>query len=96
VSSSATSQQIYTNHDMTLLAQLDTLRILRTPVLMGLSRTGMLGHLTGRPTDDHLAGSLDRHGARPTPRAGIVSVNDVAATRDSLADQHALSDQDSR
>jgi dihydropteroate synthase len=56
------------------------------PILVGLSRKGMIGVMTGRAsTADRLAGSVAaalwaaRHGA------AILRVHDVAATRDALA-----------
>lgn len=72
-------------HNLRLLRQLERLRELGPPVLVGLSRKSMIGTLTGREVDGRLAGSLAaavlaaEHGAR------IIRVHDVAATRDALA-----------
>src|SRR5262245_4024932 len=82
-------------HNLTLLAQLNTLRTLHSPVLVGLSRKGMLGHLTGRRADDRLAASLAAVVLAVQRGAGIVRVHDVAATRDALAVLRALT-QDNR
>lgn len=72
-------------HNLRLLRQLERLRELGPPVLVGLSRKSMIGTLTGREVDGRLAGSLAaavlaaEHGAR------IIRAHDVAATRDALA-----------
>jgi dihydropteroate synthase len=72
-------------HNLRLLRQLERLRELGPPLMVGLSRKSMLGVLTGREVGERLAGSLAaaviaaQHGAR------IIRVHDVAATRDALA-----------
>jgi dihydropteroate synthase len=83
-------------HNLTLLAHLNTLRTLQCPVLVGLSRKGMLGHLTARPMQDRLAGSLTAAVLAVQRGAGIVRVHDVAATRDALAVLRALTDKENR
>ncbi len=71
-------------HNLALLRQLRDLTRLGVPVLAGLSRKSWLGKLTGRDTDDRLAGGLALaviaalHGAR------IIRAHDVAATVDAL------------
>ncbi|HHQ15158.1 MAG TPA: dihydropteroate synthase, partial [Chromatiales bacterium] len=45
-------------HNLDLLRGLPAFQSLGCPVLAGLSRKSMLGALTGRPTDQRLAGSL--------------------------------------
>jgi dihydropteroate synthase len=70
-------------HNLRLLAGLGELRRLGRPVLLGASRKGFLGTITGRPVEQRLAGSLAvaafalTHGT-----AQVVRVHDVAATRD--------------
>src|SRR5262249_51196580 len=83
-------------HNLTLLGRLETLRTLHCPVLVGFSRKGMLGHLTGRRADDRLAASVAAAVLAVQRGAGIVRVHDVAATRDALAVLRALTDQGNR
>jgi dihydropteroate synthase len=72
-------------HNARLLRELESFQSLRLPILVGLSRKGMIGHATGRDKDQRVAGSVAaatlavRHGAR------IVRAHDVAATLDALA-----------
>lgn len=74
--------------------QEDNLRLLRSlgqiappglPVLVGVSRKSLVGHLTGREAGERLAGSLGAALAAVARGARIVRVHDVAATRDALA-----------
>ena len=73
--------------------QEDNVRLLRAlprlaagglPVLVGVSRKSLIGHLTGRPVAERLAGSLAAMLAAVARGARIVRVHDVAATRDAL------------
>ncbi len=72
------------DHNLSLLRGLSSTAAIGWPVLVGLSRKGMVGRLTGRPVAQRLAGSVAAalvavgHGAR------IVRVHDVAATVDAL------------
>ncbi len=72
-------------HNLELLRRLKELVSLDCPVLVGLSRKGMIGALTGRAVGERVAGSVAaaliavQHGAR------IVRTHDVAATVDALA-----------
>ncbi|MGE9755681.1 dihydropteroate synthase [Bacillus inaquosorum] len=71
-------------HNYQLLAQQSKLLDYQLPLLVGMSRKSMIGHLLGRPVDDRLAGSLAcaligmQHGAR------IIRVHDVRETMDAL------------
>jgi dihydropteroate synthase len=71
-------------HNLTLLRRLDEIAAIGCPVLVGLSRKGMIGTITGRALDARVAGSVAaaviavQHGAR------IVRAHDVAATVDAL------------
>jgi dihydropteroate synthase len=60
------------------------------PFLSGLSRKSVIGHVTGRPVGDRLAGSLA--GAVMAWRAGarIIRVHDVKETCDALKIAYAL------
>lgn len=55
------------------------------PVLVGLSRKSLIGHLTGRTAAERLAGSLGGALGAIERGASIVRVHDVAATRDLIA-----------
>jgi len=79
--------------------QEDNLRLLRAlpalcaagrPVLVGVSRKSLIGHLTGRPLDERLAGSLAAMLAAAARGARILRVHDVAASRDALAVWQAI------
>ena len=79
--------------------QEDNLRLLRAlpalcasgrPVLVGVSRKSLIGHLTGRPVDERLAGSLAAMLAAAARGARILRVHDVAASRDALAVWQAI------
>jgi dihydropteroate synthase len=79
--------------------QEDNLRLLRglgrigelgSPILVGVSRKSLIGHLTGRPVGERLAGSLAAALAAAARGAGILRVHDVAATRDALAVWNAI------
>jgi dihydropteroate synthase len=71
-------------HNLEILRNLERFATLGCPILVGLSRKGFLGSLTGRPVSDRaaatLAASLDacRRGAR------VVRVHDVADMVDSI------------
>lgn len=56
----------------------------RWPVLIGLSRKSLIGHLTGRPVNERVAGSLGGAVAAAINGAKILRVHDVAQTRDAL------------
>ena len=71
------------DHNLALLAHLDSVARLGRPVCLGVSRKGFIGKLCGRERDDRLAGSLAVAcfaAARGT--AHVLRVHDVAATRD--------------
>jgi len=76
--------------NLSLLSRLDELCALGFPVLVGLSRKGFVGSLTGRPIDGRLAGSLGAAAAAWTLGARIFRVHDVAETRDLLLVVSAL------
>ncbi|HRP95227.1 MAG TPA: dihydropteroate synthase [Rhodocyclaceae bacterium] len=70
--------------NLALLREIGRIGALGYPVLAGLSRKSLIGHITGRPVGQRTAGSVAaallavEHGAR------IVRVHDVAETRDAL------------
>lgn len=79
-------------HNLELLRHIGQIRqTVDLPVLAGLSRKATIGALTGRPTDQRLAGSLAAALAAVAYGACIVRVHDVAETVDALKVWHAAS-----
>jgi dihydropteroate synthase len=77
--------------DLTVLRQLDRLRDLGRPLLVGVSRKSFLGKLTGRAAAaDRLAGSLAAAAIAVDRGAGVIRTHDVAATRDAVRVAEAL------
>ena len=72
------------DHNLTLLRALPALAARGWPVLVGMSRKGMIGRLTGRPVEQRLAGSVAAALIAVERGAAIVRVHDVAATVDAL------------
>ena len=73
-----------------LLRELETLREIGLPLLVGVSRKSFIGELTGRPPAERLEGSLAAAVAAVAKGADMVRVHDVAATRSALAVADAL------
>ena len=71
-------------HNLMLLQRQAELTKLGWPLLVGWSRKGPLGQLTGRPVDERLAASVAAALAAVHHGAAIVRVHDVAATVDAL------------
>lgn len=72
-------------HNVTLLAGLAGLDALGVPVLVGLSRKGMIGALTGgRPVHERTPGSVAAAILAVQRGAAMVRVHDVAATADAI------------
>jgi dihydropteroate synthase len=82
--------------DFLLLRNLDRIRVLDLPVLLGLSRKSMIGRATGRPVTGRVAGSIAGMLAGVARGADIVRVHDVAETVDALkvwrAVEHGVSE----
>ncbi len=72
------------DHNLALLRGLDRFAGLGCPVLVGASRKGFLGRLTGRPVDRRAAATAGASVASATLGAAIVRVHDVAETVDVL------------
>lgn len=70
------------DHNLVLLKNLQTIRALGCPVLVGLSRKSILGRLLGREPQDRLAGSLSLAHFALQSGANILRVHDVAETVD--------------
>jgi dihydropteroate synthase len=71
-------------HNLALLAGLERIRAIGRPVVVGLSRKGMIGLLTGRPIEGRMAGSLGGGLAAIARGADVLRVHDVAETVDAL------------
>ncbi|MFC3551115.1 dihydropteroate synthase [Lysobacter cavernae] len=83
-----------TQHNLTLLAQLERFTELGVPVLAGLSRKRSIGELTGREDPrERVYGSVAAHLVAVQRGATIVRVHDVAATVDALKVWNALGAQ---
>lgn len=70
-------------HNLTLLRRLRELGS-AWPVMVGLSRKSMVGHLTGRPSNERLYGSVALAVIAVMNGARIVRAHDVAATVDAI------------
>ncbi|MDR0182735.1 dihydropteroate synthase [Lysobacter arvi] len=74
-----------TQHNLTLLAQLERLAELGVPLLAGLSRKRTIGELTGRSDPrDRATGSVAAHLIAAQRGAKLLRVHDVAATVDAI------------
>ncbi|HYQ99031.1 MAG TPA: dihydropteroate synthase [Casimicrobiaceae bacterium] len=71
-------------HNLRLMRALPRLVAAGYPVLVGLSRKGSLGTITGRPVEERLPASLAAALAAVARGAAIVRVHDVRATVDAL------------
>lgn len=71
-------------HNLVLFTRQQELLSMGRPLLVGWSRKGTLGQLTGRPAGERLAASVGAALAAVARGARIVRVHDVAATADAL------------
>ena len=71
-------------HNLELLRRLDEIVAIGRPVLVGTSRKGFLGKLTGRDVGDRVAGTIATNVLAFTRGARIFRVHDVAPVRDAL------------
>jgi dihydropteroate synthase len=81
-------------HNISLLAGLGQLLSLQLPILVGLSRKGTLGKLTGRPVDGRLAAGLAAAVLAVERGANIVRTHDVGPTVDALRIARAVLQQE--
>ncbi|HEY3327612.1 MAG TPA: dihydropteroate synthase [Novimethylophilus sp.] len=79
-------------HNIALLRELPKLCALGYPVLAGLSRKSVLGHITGNRVEDRLPPSIAAAVVAVMKGAGVVRVHDVKATKDALAVVAAIID----
>jgi dihydropteroate synthase len=71
-------------HNLALVGGLERVRGIGRPVIVGLSRKGMVGLLTGRPIEGRMAGSVGGGLAAVARGADVLRVHDVAETVDAL------------
>ena len=71
-------------HNLALMRALDQLATPGVNVLVGLSRKGWLGRVTGKPVDERLGAGIAAALAAVSRGARIVRTHDVAATVDAL------------
>jgi dihydropteroate synthase len=72
-------------HNVAVLHGLRELTTLGARLMVGVSRKGMVGALTGRPVEQRLAGSIAAAVLAVQRGARLLRVHDVGATRDALA-----------
>jgi dihydropteroate synthase len=84
------------HHNLELLWNLDRFANLGCAVLVGTSRKGFLGTLTGRPVEHRAVASVVSALAAAVAGAHIVRVHDVAATSDAIKVWTALRGWDGR
>lgn len=72
------------DHNLALLAGLPRIAALGRPVLVGVSRKGVIGALTGREVGDRLPGSIGAGLAAVQAGAAVLRVHDVAETVDAM------------
>ncbi len=77
-------------HNLALASRQREILALGYPLLLGWSRKGLLGQLTGRPAGERLVASVAAAVAAVAQGAAIVRVHDVAATVDALKIWSAL------
>ena len=77
-------------HNLRLLAELEALRVLELPMLVGLSRKGMIGKVLDRPVDERMPGSVAAAVLCVDRGASIVRAHDVKATLDGVRFAHAV------
>ncbi len=71
-------------HNLQLLASLEQMHILGHPLLVGVSRKSMLGHITGREVNERLSASLAAATIAAMKGASIMRVHDVRETVDAI------------
>ena len=72
------------DHNLTMLRHVAAFGLGCYPVLVGMSRKSMLGHLTGKGVEQRIHASVAAALMAVEGGARIVRVHDVAATRDAL------------
>lgn len=71
-------------HNLQLLAALEQLKVLGYPLLVGMSRKTMLGHITGRDVGERLPASLAAATIAALKGVSVIRVHDVRETVDAV------------
>lgn len=80
------------DHNIALFQALDRLAR-QAPVLVGVSRKSLIGHITGRPVEARQAGSVAAALLAAQAGAAVLRVHDVAETVDALKIWQSLREQ---
>ena len=79
------------DHNLAILANLESFLPFRRPLLIGASRKSMIGQILGnRPAEDRLIGTISVHYHSMTLGAQILRVHDVKEAVDSVEIYHAI------
>ena len=82
------------DHNLKLIARLDSFQKFGFPVLVGASRKSMIGQiLDGRPPEERLTGTIAAHYHALVNGAGILRVHDVKEASDSIRIFRAIQSQ---
>ena len=79
-----------TEHNLSILRHLARFKELGFPLMVGVSRKGFLGALTGRAADERLAGTLGAVTVCILNGADIIRVHDVKKCKDAMLVAHAI------
>ena len=71
-------------HNLCLLTSLKDFHKVGQPIMVGFSRKGMLGGLTGQPVDQRLAAGIAAAVIAIKKGANIIRTHDVASTIDAI------------
>ncbi|MEM7294496.1 MAG: dihydropteroate synthase, partial [Pseudomonadota bacterium] len=82
------------SHNLQLLRNLDKFSVLRAPLMVGISRKGMIGQILGARLDQRLPGSLACAVIAAQRGAHIIRVHDVRATVDAIKIVNAVEHND--
>ncbi|MEM3851546.1 MAG: dihydropteroate synthase [Methanomassiliicoccales archaeon] len=77
-------------HNLLLLRSLYTFRSIGRPVIIGVSRKGFIGKITGEPVDSRIAGSIGASVASWLLGANVLRVHDVRETREAVEMTRAM------
>ena len=77
-------------HNLTLLGELDRFKSMGLPLMVGLSRKSMFGHILHQPVEERMIGSVAAATIAAWLGADVLRVHDVAETVDALKVCHAV------
>ncbi len=82
------------DHNLRLLRHFSDIAGMGWPVMAGLSRKSLLGHIVGRPVTDRQSASVTAALIAVERGAVVVRVHDIAATRDALLLWRVVNDKE--